>query len=134
MFFFCSLFDRSMLCSFHFTHIHLNGPALIYSLFFFLYRQRRLSLRVSISNFNFFSLFFVVYFNVSLILSLSFFSPPHIFFPFLYTVCVCVYLNWWYSFFRDPMFRKHWSRERVSSAYLLRRIGASFEMFGCWIA
>ncbi len=35
VFLFRSLFDCSMLCSFHFTYIHLNGPALIYSFFFF---------------------------------------------------------------------------------------------------
>lgn len=37
---------------------------------------------------NFFSFFFV-YFNVSLMLSLSFFFSSAYFLPFLYTVCVC---------------------------------------------
>jgi hypothetical protein len=132
--FFCSLFDRSMLCSFHFIHIHLNGPALIYSSFLFLYRQRRLSVLLSISNFNFFSLFLLLF--ISMFLSFChclFFSPPHIFFSFIQCVCVCVYLKRWYSFFEIVYFEKCRSRKRMSSLYLWRRVRASFEMFGCWI-
>jgi len=105
MFFFCSLFDRSMLCSFHFTHIHLNGPTLIYSFFFFIdsvgyryfYRFQTSIFFLSLS------LFFVVHFNVSLILSLSFFFSSAYFFPFsLYSVCVRVFKTM-ILFFRDRL-------------------------------
>ncbi len=81
-----------------------------------------------------FFLFFVVHFNVSLILSLSFFSsPPHIFPPFIQCVCACVFKTMIFFFFRDRLFRKRRSRKRMSSLYLLRRVQASFKMFGCWI-
>jgi len=124
-----------MFVSFH-THTLKRTGADI--LFFSLYRQRRLSVLLSISNFNFFlslslSLSFLLF--ISMFLSfchcLFFSSPPHIFFPFsLYSVCVRVFKTM-ILFFRDRLFRKHRSRTRVSSFYLLRRVRALFEMFGC---
>jgi hypothetical protein len=82
--FFRSLSDCSMLCSFHFTYIHLNRPALIFSLLllFFLCQQRR--------PIDFKLKFFLLLFTL-MFLSLChclFFSSAYFFSPFLHTVCV----------------------------------------------
>jgi hypothetical protein len=119
-----------MFVSFHRRTLKRTGADI---LFFFLYRRRRLSVFLSISNFNF--LFFCCSFQCFSHSVTVFFFLLRIFFSlFLYTVCVRVCVRVFKTmifFFRDSLFRKLPSRKRMSSSYLLRRVRASFEMFGC---
>ena len=136
MFFFCSLFDRSMLCSFLFhTHTFKRTGADLLSFFFLIdsvgYRYfYRFQTSILFLLFLLLLLLFISMFLFHFCRCLFFFSSAY-FFPFsLYSVCVRVFKTM-ILFFRDRLFRKRRSRKRVSSTYLLRRIRASFEMFGC---
>ena len=104
---YCFLFSCSILCSFYFICMYLNESTLIYH--FFLCLERGLSVFLSISNFSFFFLLLLISIFLSICHCLVFLR--RIFFA-LYTVCVCVYLKWY--FFRDHVFRHNRSRKKFS--------------------
>lgn len=114
VFFFCSLSDCSMLCSFHFICIRLSELALIYSFFLSLSTAQVIGTSIDYK-----LIFFRFFLFISMFLSCChclFSSPPHIFCPFfIQYVCVRVFKTMILSIPRSCVFRQHRSRKKVSS-------------------
>lgn len=92
VFFFCSLSDCSMLCSFHFICIRLSELALIYSFFLSLSTAQVIGTSIDYK-LIFFRFFFCLFQCFSHAVTV-FFLLLRIFFALsLYSMCVCVYLK-----------------------------------------